>query len=98
MFHPKQNIRRRLSRILFPVVALILNFALTMQAAPWQTVERQLPAAAAGLTPVGQLADTNRLHLAIGLPLRNPDVFSNLLQQLYDPASPNYHHYLTPAQ
>jgi len=98
MFYWKQNIRRRFSRLLFSAVALALNLALTMRGAPWQTVERHLPAAAVNLTPVGQLAGTNRLQLAIGLPLRNPDALSNLLQQLYDPASPNYHHYLTPAQ
>jgi hypothetical protein len=99
MFHQKQKIRHRISNHLsLTVVALLLEFALTMPAAQWQAVERHLPAAAASLTPVGQLADTNRLHLAIALPLRNQDVLSNLLQELYDPASPNYHHYLMPDQ
>ena len=32
------------------------------------------------------------------MPLRNPEVLKGVLQHLYDPASPNYHHYLTPAQ
>ena len=57
-----------------------------------------LPAAVAHAQPVGRMAATNRLHLAIGLPLRNSADLSTLLQQIYDPASPNYHHYLTPAQ
>jgi len=30
--------------------------------------------------------------------LRNRDALTNLLEQIYDPASPNYHHYLTSAQ
>jgi hypothetical protein len=51
-----------------------------------------------GLQPVGRLPSTNRLHLAIGLPLRNQEAFATLLQQIYDPASPNYRHYLTPQQ
>ena len=50
------------------------------------------------LQPVGRLAATNVLHLVIGLPLQNQAALGVLLQQLYDPASPNYRHYLTPAQ
>ena len=46
----------------------------------------------------GHFDGTNHLKLAIGLPLRDQAGLSNLLQQIYDPASPNYHHYLTPAQ
>ncbi|MDR3413944.1 MAG: S53 family serine peptidase, partial [Formivibrio sp.] len=38
---------------------------------------------------------TNVLHLAIGLPLRNQDQLNALLQQVSDPSSPNYRHYLT---
>ncbi|MGO9529165.1 MAG: protease pro-enzyme activation domain-containing protein [Verrucomicrobiia bacterium] len=50
------------------------------------------------LQPVARLAATNILHLTIGLPLQNQAALGALLQQLYDPASPNYRHYLTPAQ
>ena len=50
------------------------------------------------LQPLGRLLATNRLNLAIGLPLRNQQALNNLLQQIYDPASPNYRHYLTPEQ
>jgi subtilisin-like proprotein convertase family protein len=50
------------------------------------------------LQPIGLLASTNRLHLAIGLPLRNPEALNTLLQQIYDPTSPFFHQYLTPEQ
>ncbi|HUK82260.1 MAG TPA: protease pro-enzyme activation domain-containing protein, partial [Verrucomicrobiae bacterium] len=50
------------------------------------------------LRPIGQLPDTNRLYLAIGLPLRDRGALETFLQQLYDPASPLYHQYLTPEQ
>src|SRR5208282_5992878 len=50
------------------------------------------------LPPIGRLPATDRLHLAISLPLRNAAALSNLLQQIYDPASPEYRHYLTPAR
>ena len=50
------------------------------------------------MTPLGRLPATNLLHLVIGLPLRNRENLTNLLQRLYDPASPDYHHYLTSGQ
>ncbi len=50
------------------------------------------------LQPVGQLSGSTNLYLAIGLPLRNQEELNNLLRQIYDPASPNYHRYLTPEQ
>jgi len=57
-----------------------------------------LPAAVKNTEPLGRLESFNRLKLAIGLPLRNQAALSNLLQAIYDPASANYHHYLTPEQ
>lgn len=42
--------------------------------------------------------ETNHLRLAIGLPLRNKQDLTNLLQQIYDPTSTNYHHYLSPTE
>ena len=38
------------------------------------------------------------MQLAIGLPLRNKEALTSLLQQLYDPASPKYRQYVTPEQ
>jgi subtilase family serine protease len=50
-----------------------------------------------GLTPIRQLPDSQKINLCIGLPLRNPDELTSLLHDLYDPASPAYHRFLTPA-
>jgi len=63
-----------------------------------QRVAHPLPAAVARLTPTGRLASTNHLSLAFSLPLRNQAALDSLLQQIYDPKSPQYHHYLTPAE
>jgi len=57
-----------------------------------------VPAAVAHLIPTGHLAADRELNLAIGLPLRNQEELTNLLQRIYDPASPDYHHYLTTTQ
>lgn len=51
-----------------------------------------------GLQPLQDLPPTNRLNLAIGLPLRNQAALDRFLQQLQDPASTNYHRYLTPQE
>jgi xanthomonalisin len=44
---------------------------------------------------VGGVPATQRMSLAISLPLRNEADLDDLLQQLYDPQSPNYRRYLT---
>ena len=44
------------------------------------------------------LPATNRLDLAISLPLRNQAALDRLLAEISDPASTNYHRYLTPEQ
>jgi subtilase family serine protease len=61
-------------------------------------LRRHLPPEVADSPALGRLAGTERLDLAIGLPLRNQQALTNLLQQLYDPASPLFRKYLTPAQ
>ncbi len=50
------------------------------------------------LQPIDRLPDASSLKLKVGLPLRDRDTFNELIQQIYDPASTNYHHYLTPEQ
>jgi uncharacterized repeat protein (TIGR01451 family) len=63
-----------------------------------QFLHGQIPAAAAASREVGELEQTKPLEVLIGLPLRNRQTLSNLLHDLYDPASPCCHQYLTPAQ
>ncbi|HTV40773.1 MAG TPA: immunoglobulin domain-containing protein, partial [Candidatus Sulfotelmatobacter sp.] len=80
-------------------VAFFLSLlASTLLAAGPQILHGHVPAVVAHMTPLGTLPETSNLNLAITLPLRNQAALSNLLSQIYDPASPNYHHYLTPEQ
>jgi len=92
--------RYRTVSSLFLVVSIIVfsQFALPVRAAERQVVHVRLPAAATHLQPLGRLGGAKHLQLAIGLPLRNQKELSNLLQEIYDPASPNYRHFLTPGQ
>jgi hypothetical protein len=84
----------------FWIVIILLSLCVfagaSAQAA--QVLSRHLPAAAMNLRPLGHLPAAGKLDLIIGLPLRNQPALTNLLQQLYDPSSPNFHHYLTPGQ
>src|ERR1035437_2706614 len=79
-------------------LALLIGFA-PLRSAGAADLQRlsggHIPAAVAHLTAVGTLPDSQRLNLAIGLPLRNQQELDTLLQQLCDPASSNYRHYLT---
>ncbi len=63
-----------------------------------QTLQGHVPAVVTSLQPIGRLPSTTYLNLAIGLPLRNREALTNQLQQIYDPASPNFRRYLTPEQ
>lgn len=46
----------------------------------------------------GEMPADTIVNFSIGLPLRNREVLSNLITEIYDPSSANYHHYLTPQQ
>ncbi|HEV2437434.1 MAG TPA: S53 family serine peptidase [Verrucomicrobiae bacterium] len=61
-------------------------------------LDGQVPSVVAGMTPTGHLAATNRLSLAIGLPLRNQAELAELLRRIYDPRSTNFHQFLTPGE
>ena len=78
--------------------ALVLLPGTPARAAGSQVLHGHVPAAVARLQPIRRLDGTNHLKLAISLPLRDRAGLSMLLRQIYDPTSPNYHHYLTAAQ
>src|SRR4051812_46817372 len=88
----------RIYSFLFAVPILLSVAAEPVRAAAPQRLRGHVPPGVAGLQPLNRLAGGNRLDLTIALPLRNRDALTNLLEQLYDPASSNYHHYLTAAE
>lgn len=84
---------------LVAVLALAL-FPRIAAAQSTKTLHNQVPAAISRLKlqPTGKLAQGTTVDLAIGLPLKNTNALNTLLQQMYDPSSPNFHHYLSPEQ
>lgn len=72
-------------------------FPAVVRADEHRTLTRHVPPAVASgqLARVGELPGTQRMSLAISIPLRNEGDLDDLLQQLYNPRSPNFHHYLS---
>jgi subtilase family serine protease len=60
-----------------------------------------LSSAAMAIAPptiVGKPDAASRVNFEVALPLRNSEQLDALLAALHDPANPQYHHWLTPAQ
>jgi subtilase family serine protease len=77
---------------------LVTVLSTSLQATGLQALRGHVPHATAGLEPLERVASSKRLDMAIGLNLRNQAALTNLLRDIYNPASPKYHHYLTPNQ
>ena len=70
--------------------------ALSSLQAQRQMLKGHIPALMAKAQRVSPMPESDQMNLVIGLPLRNQAALDSLLVQIYDPASPNYHHYITP--
>jgi subtilase family serine protease len=91
----KATVLRRLSFLLS--VSALFFFTTASQAEQRPTLTTHVPAVvSSGVAPlVGNLPATQRLSIAISLPLRNQAELDDLLQHIYDPQSPNYRQYLS---
>jgi hypothetical protein len=85
-------------RGLISLVVIAMMMAL-LSAIPLGAQQRQfLPthvSASHSAKSVGRLPATQTLRLALTLQLHNPDQLQSFLQDVYDPSSPNYRHFLT---
>lgn len=82
--------------VLFTLAALASSPALAALRKPLSG--RHVPAVVSHLRPISLLSASTNLQLAVGLPLRDAAGLDNFLRQLWDPASPGYHKYLTPQE
>jgi hypothetical protein len=87
-----------LIRALVAVAALGFMFAASASAQGKRGLYGSVPPEALRSLPVGALPASHRLELAISLPLRNQATLDYALQELYNPASPNFHQWLTSEQ
>src|SRR5215471_17792902 len=74
-------------------------------ASPAGAVEKQvikgygyLHQVTAGLPATAAVAGTDRMHLSIGLPLRNVEGLNEAIKTLHDPTSPRYQQWMTPQE
>ena len=78
--------------------AVLMLTARALEAQQEHFLRDHLPAVVTRLNAVGDVPASDRLRLVIGLPLRNQGELDRLLGELNDPASTNYHQWLTPEQ
>jgi hypothetical protein len=89
----------RIIPLVSAVCATVLLVAATgALAQPARTLQGHVPDVVGRLRPLANLAPQTRLRLAVGLPLRNKPALINLIKDLYDPANPRFHQYLTAGQ
>ena len=84
--------------MLLAVISILLSLLTTSLHAQQRQALQTDVATPAGAKLIGRMPASQRLSLAVTLPLSNQEQLHTLLQQLYDPASPNYRHFLTVSQ
>ncbi len=79
---------------------LLVFCSLALHAAESQVVRGHVPRVVTTqkLQPIGLLPAETTLQLVIGLPLRDRQGLQSLLMEMYIPGTPNYRHFLKPAQ
>jgi subtilase family serine protease len=88
--HLKQNL------VLGIAGTFLLSGTVSSFAAKNRILIGHVPKITANLSPTSALPSTNELHLAIGLALHDEQGLNDLLTQLYDPSSTNFHRFITP--
>jgi subtilase family serine protease len=87
---------RRLSTFVLTITLLsVLNVAGYAESLPLLTRHVREVTLAGQAPAVGRLPATQVMRLVLALPLRNQETLDNFLQELYEPSSPSYRHFLT---
>ena len=90
---------RILERTVFTAVAVVLSGLATTAVAQSITTHHVRERVRTGeLAPVGRLPQNKVLQLDLVLPLRDPAGLTRFLSDVYNPQSPSYRHFVTPAQ
>src|SRR5580704_10636740 len=88
---------RRFGLSLLAIIALVLILGVVCQAQGLTPLTRHVREVTQNgqARPVGHLPAAQTMQLVLVLPLRNEAELDNLLQELYDPSSLSYRHFLT---
>ena len=93
----RRVVRSGFARLLAVCSILLSLLTTSLHAQQRQALQADV-SAPAGAKFVGRMPASQQLNLAVTMPLGNQEQLHTLLQQLYDPASPNYRHFLTVSQ
>jgi subtilase family serine protease len=88
---------RRWSSIPAVAVASVLSASTPAHAADGQYIANNTPAFVAAAKSLGAAAESQRIEVSLWLKPHNRAAMDALAQQLYDRSSPNYRHWLKPA-
>ena len=88
---------RRVSASLLAVVAMVLVVSFVSQAQSQSLMTRHVREVTLNgqAVLVGRLPGTQVMRVVLTLPLRHQPELENFLQELYDPSSSSYRHFLT---
>ncbi len=95
MRHPQFDRSKRLVASFACSVALMTTMTAVVQAQTMRTHHLRADVASGQAPFVGELPADQTMNLNIALPLRNEADLDTLLQQLYDPQSPQFHKFLS---
>ncbi len=84
--------------VIWAAVCLVGFLPGTVLASEPQVFNKVIPVAAKGLPALSNLDPAKRLNISLSLPWRNQAELDNFIQDLSNPSSPNYRHYLTTEQ
>jgi Pro-kumamolisin, activation domain/Fibronectin type III domain len=91
---PSLRVSARVAATCCALLVVVVSTLATGQMGDRQALQTQA-AAPPEARLLGRLPASQPLHLAISLPLRNHAELKQVLHDLYDPASPNYHRFLS---
>jgi subtilase family serine protease len=88
-------VKRTFAQYLLSCVAVLAAAALTCQAQNLMTHHTREAAMNGTAQALGRLPENQEMQLNVVLPLRDQAGLDAFLADVYDPGSPNYHHFLT---
>src|SRR5579871_1185287 len=98
--HPprRKSVRRILKQGIFTVVVTALSMMTPAGAESAKTHHVRDVVRTGEVAPNGRLPQNHILQLDLVLPLRDPAGLKSFLADVYNPASPNYRHFISPQE
>jgi subtilase family serine protease len=94
----RSSVNRRTAFVLSAAITIALTATTTAQAESVLTRHMRDEVRAGTAQPTAQLSGTQTLSLDLVLPLSDPAGLDSFLADIYNPGSPNFHHFLSVAE